>query len=182
MVGELRFAAELEPKPCWLSPCDCTVMWIVLLGVQLIPKCDNVCPSAKESEDKENLPKRTSAGGFKFTFSHSASAANGANGANSKSVAAQTSPASSNGSSSKNAALSPAVPAPKVGQLCGAALGMNSNSLWAAGLGWASVPPEPSSDSLTALGSSEWVRSHPTSSASLHCCHFFPCPVVSLCI
>ncbi|KFO85440.1 Serine/threonine-protein phosphatase 4 regulatory subunit 3B, partial [Buceros rhinoceros silvestris] len=34
---------------------------------------------AKESEDKENLPKRTSAGGFKFTFSHSASAANGAN-------------------------------------------------------------------------------------------------------
>ncbi|NXG67279.1 P4R3B phosphatase, partial [Hemiprocne comata] len=57
---------------------------------------------AKESEDKENLPKRTSAGGFKFTFSHSASAANGANGANSKSVAAQTSPASSNGSSSKN--------------------------------------------------------------------------------
>ncbi|KFP31589.1 Serine/threonine-protein phosphatase 4 regulatory subunit 3B, partial [Colius striatus] len=45
---------------------------------------------AKESEDKENLPKRTSAGGFKFTFSHSASAANGANGANSKSVAATT--------------------------------------------------------------------------------------------
>ncbi|KAL2305668.1 hypothetical protein Nmel_003553, partial [Mimus melanotis] len=77
---------------------------------------------AKESEDKENLPKRTSAGGFKFTFSHSASAANGANGANSKSVTAQTSPASSNGSSSKNTALSPAVPAPKVGQLCGAVL------------------------------------------------------------
>ncbi|NXM20053.1 P4R3B phosphatase, partial [Ploceus nigricollis] len=73
---------------------------------------------AKESEDKENLPKRTSAGGFKFTFSHSASAANGANGANSKSVAAQTSPASSNGSSSKNTALSPAVPAPK-GSLVG---------------------------------------------------------------
>lgn len=99
------------------NTCDCTVMWIVLLGVQLIPKCGNVCPSAKESEDKENLPKRTSAGGFKFTFSHSASAANGANGANSKSVAAQTSPASSNGSSSKNTALSPAVPAPKVGEL-----------------------------------------------------------------
>ncbi|NWW75646.1 P4R3B phosphatase, partial [Climacteris rufus] len=73
---------------------------------------------AKESEDKENLPKRTSAGGFKFTFSHSASAANGANGANSKSVAAQTSPASSNGSSSKNTALSPALPAPK-GSLVG---------------------------------------------------------------
>ncbi|NXE35026.1 P4R3B phosphatase, partial [Ptilorrhoa leucosticta] len=73
---------------------------------------------AKESEDKENLPKRTSAGGFKFTFSHSASAANGANSANSKSVAAQTSPASSNGSSSKNTALSPAVPAPK-GSLVG---------------------------------------------------------------
>ncbi|NXY88778.1 P4R3B phosphatase, partial [Alcedo cyanopectus] len=66
---------------------------------------------AKESEDKENLPKRTSAGGFKFTFSHSAGAANGANGANSKSVAAQTSPASSNGSSSKNTTLSTAVAA-----------------------------------------------------------------------
>ncbi|NXK41898.1 P4R3B phosphatase, partial [Piprites chloris] len=73
---------------------------------------------AKESEDKENLPKRTSAGGFKFTFSHSASAANGANGANSKSVAAQTSPASSNGSSSKSTALAPAVTAPK-GSLVG---------------------------------------------------------------
>ncbi|KFU98075.1 Serine/threonine-protein phosphatase 4 regulatory subunit 3B, partial [Pterocles gutturalis] len=73
---------------------------------------------AKESEDKENLPKRTSAGGFKFTFSHSASAANGANGANSKSVAAQTSPASSNGSSSKNATLTAAVTATK-GSLVG---------------------------------------------------------------
>ncbi|NXK29603.1 P4R3B phosphatase, partial [Arenaria interpres] len=73
---------------------------------------------AKESEDKENLPKRTSAGGFKFTFSHSASAANGANGANSKSVAAQTSPASSNGSSSKNATLTTAVTASK-GSLVG---------------------------------------------------------------
>ncbi|NWR38008.1 P4R3B phosphatase, partial [Tachuris rubrigastra] len=71
---------------------------------------------AKESEDKENLPKRTSAGGFKFTFSHSAGAANGAN---SKSVAAQTSPASSNGSSSKSTALAPAVTAPKVGQQAG---------------------------------------------------------------
>ncbi|NWX90856.1 P4R3B phosphatase, partial [Nothoprocta pentlandii] len=73
---------------------------------------------AKESEDKENLPKRTSAGGFKFTFSHSASAANGANSANSKSVAAQTSPASSNGSSSKNTALTTAVAAAK-GSLVG---------------------------------------------------------------
>ncbi|NXJ38712.1 P4R3B phosphatase, partial [Ciconia maguari] len=73
---------------------------------------------AKESEDKENLPKRTSAGGFKFTFSHSASAANGANGANSKSVAAQTSPASSNSSSSKNATLTTAVTATK-GSLVG---------------------------------------------------------------
>ncbi|NXJ13031.1 P4R3B phosphatase, partial [Odontophorus gujanensis] len=73
---------------------------------------------AKESEDKENLPKRTSAGGFKFTFSHSASAANGANGANSKSVAAQTSPASSNGSSSKNSTLTTAVTATK-GSLVG---------------------------------------------------------------
>lgn len=93
------------------------MMWIVLHGIQLTLKCENVCPSAKESEDKENLPKRTSAGGFKFTFSHSAGAANGANGANGKSVAAQTSPASSNGSSSKNAALSGAVTAAKVGAL-----------------------------------------------------------------
>ncbi|NXP72620.1 P4R3B phosphatase, partial [Ramphastos sulfuratus] len=73
---------------------------------------------AKESEDKENLPKRTSAGGFKFTFSHSASAANGANGANSKSVAAQTLPASSNSSSSKNTTLTTAVTATK-GSLVG---------------------------------------------------------------
>ncbi|NXU71459.1 P4R3B phosphatase, partial [Oreotrochilus melanogaster] len=73
---------------------------------------------AKESEDKENLPKRTSVGGFKFTFSHSAGAANGANGANSKSVAAQTSPASSNGSSSKNTTLTTAVTATK-GSLVG---------------------------------------------------------------
>uniref|UniRef100_A0A7M4F541 Protein phosphatase 4 regulatory subunit 3B n=1 Tax=Crocodylus porosus TaxID=8502 RepID=A0A7M4F541_CROPO len=73
---------------------------------------------AKESEDKENLPKRTSAGGFKFTFSHSASAANGANSTNSKSVAAQTSPTNSNGSSSKNANLTTAVTATK-GSLVG---------------------------------------------------------------
>ncbi|XP_063157385.1 serine/threonine-protein phosphatase 4 regulatory subunit 3B isoform X2 [Candoia aspera] len=73
---------------------------------------------AKESEDKENLPKRTSTGGFKFTFSHSASATNGANSTNSKSVAAQTSPASSNGSSSKNANLTAAVTSTK-GSLVG---------------------------------------------------------------
>ncbi|XP_070590864.1 serine/threonine-protein phosphatase 4 regulatory subunit 3B isoform X1 [Erythrolamprus reginae] len=73
---------------------------------------------AKESEDKENLPKRTSTGGFKFTFSHSTSATNGANSTNNKSVAAQTSPASSNGSSSKNANLTTAVTATK-GSLVG---------------------------------------------------------------
>ncbi|XP_034857407.1 serine/threonine-protein phosphatase 4 regulatory subunit 3B isoform X3 [Mirounga angustirostris] len=69
---------------------------------------------AKESEDKENLPKRTS-GGFKFTFSHSASAANGTN---SKSVVAQTPPASSNGSSSKTTNLATSVAATK-GSLVG---------------------------------------------------------------
>ncbi|EPY88717.1 hypothetical protein CB1_000157023 [Camelus ferus] len=68
---------------------------------------------AKESEDKENLPKRTSSGGFKFTFSHSASAANGTNSANSKSVVAQTPPASSNGSSSKTTNLATSVTATK---------------------------------------------------------------------
>ncbi|XP_028927430.1 serine/threonine-protein phosphatase 4 regulatory subunit 3B isoform X2 [Ornithorhynchus anatinus] len=73
---------------------------------------------AKESEDKENLPKRTSTGGFKFTFSHSASAANGANSTNSKSVTAQTPPASSNGSSSKNTNLTASVTATK-GSLVG---------------------------------------------------------------
>ncbi|KAM3853815.1 serine/threonine-protein phosphatase 4 regulatory subunit 3B [Vipera latastei] len=73
---------------------------------------------AKESEDKENLPKRTSTGGFKFTFSHSTSATNGANNTNNKSVVAQTSPASSNGSSSKNANLTTAVTATK-GSLVG---------------------------------------------------------------
>uniref|UniRef100_A0A8C5WC84 Serine/threonine-protein phosphatase 4 regulatory subunit 3-like central domain-containing protein n=1 Tax=Leptobrachium leishanense TaxID=445787 RepID=A0A8C5WC84_9ANUR len=73
---------------------------------------------AKESEDKENLPKRTAVGGFKFTFSHSASAANGANSANSKSVAAQTPPAGSNGSSSKNTNLATTVTSAK-GSLIG---------------------------------------------------------------
>uniref|UniRef100_A0A8C7A7B1 Protein phosphatase 4 regulatory subunit 3B n=1 Tax=Neovison vison TaxID=452646 RepID=A0A8C7A7B1_NEOVI len=70
---------------------------------------------AKESEDKENLPKRTSSSGFKFTFSHSASAANGTN---SKSVVAQTPPASSNGSSSKTTNLATSVTATK-GSLVG---------------------------------------------------------------
>lgn len=140
-------------------------MWIVLLGVQLIPKCDNVCPSAKESEDKENLPKRTSAGGFKFTFSHSASTANGANSANSKSVAAQTSPASSNGSSSKSTALSPAVPAPKVGELVWGCPGEQQH------LPGGIIHPGPCSESLTAPGRPQWgwallVQSHPTCSAS----------------
>ncbi|XP_004710267.1 serine/threonine-protein phosphatase 4 regulatory subunit 3B isoform X5 [Echinops telfairi] len=73
---------------------------------------------AKESEDKENLPKRTSSGSFRLTFSHSASAANGANSANSKSVVTQTSPASSNGSPSKTANLATSVTATK-GSLVG---------------------------------------------------------------
>ncbi|XP_075856904.1 serine/threonine-protein phosphatase 4 regulatory subunit 3B isoform X3 [Microcebus murinus] len=73
---------------------------------------------AKESEDKENLPKRTSPGGFKFTFSHSASAANGTNSTNSKSVVAQPPPASSNGSSSKTTNLAASVTATK-GSLVG---------------------------------------------------------------
>lgn len=71
-------------------------------------------PLAKESEDKENLPKRTSSGGFKFTFSHSTSAANGTNSTNSKSGVAQTPPASSNGSSSKTTNLATSVTASKV--------------------------------------------------------------------
>ncbi|KAM4771373.1 serine/threonine-protein phosphatase 4 regulatory subunit 3B isoform 5-T5 [Rhinophrynus dorsalis] len=74
---------------------------------------------AKESEDKENLPKRTAVGGFKFTFSHSASAANGANSANSKSVAAQTPQASSNGSSSRSTSLATTVTSTKQGSLIG---------------------------------------------------------------
>ncbi|KAL7987215.1 hypothetical protein Chor_006134 [Crotalus horridus] len=81
-------------------------------------KSEDDFPETKESEDKENLPKRTSTGGFKFTFSHSTSATNGANSTNNKSVAAQTSPASSNGSSSKNASLTTAVTATK-GSLVG---------------------------------------------------------------
>nr|XP_033793805.1 serine/threonine-protein phosphatase 4 regulatory subunit 3B isoform X3 [Geotrypetes seraphini] len=70
---------------------------------------------AKECEDKENFPKRTATGGFKFTFSHSPTTANGANSTNSKSVA--TPPASSNGSSSKNTNLT--VTTTKQGSLVG---------------------------------------------------------------
>ncbi|KAM5228179.1 serine/threonine-protein phosphatase 4 regulatory subunit 3B isoform 5-T5 [Ctenodactylus gundi] len=73
---------------------------------------------AKESEDKENLPKRTSSSGFKFTFSHSASAANGTNSANSKPIVAQTPPASSHGSSSRTANVAASVAATK-GSLVG---------------------------------------------------------------
>uniref|UniRef100_UPI00398EC34F serine/threonine-protein phosphatase 4 regulatory subunit 3-B isoform X4 n=1 Tax=Pristiophorus japonicus TaxID=55135 RepID=UPI00398EC34F len=66
---------------------------------------------AKESEDKENLPKRSSSPSFKFTFSHTCAsgAANGTNGTNSKSTAAQTAPASSTSSSSKHTSPSTAV-------------------------------------------------------------------------
>ncbi|XP_030626763.1 serine/threonine-protein phosphatase 4 regulatory subunit 3B isoform X4 [Chanos chanos] len=67
----------------------------------------------KESEDKENLPKRTPSGSFKFTFSHSAGAANGTNGANSK-AATSASATSPNGSSAKSAAL-PTTPLVKTG-------------------------------------------------------------------
>ncbi|KAL7855515.1 hypothetical protein AOLI_G00191190 [Acnodon oligacanthus] len=69
----------------------------------------------KESEDKENLPKRTPTGSFKFTFSHSAGAANGTNGASSK-PAPSSSPASPNGSSGKAAAAAlPSTPVVKAG-------------------------------------------------------------------
>ncbi|CAO2599050.1 Serine/threonine-protein phosphatase 4 regulatory subunit 3B [Lemmus lemmus] len=73
---------------------------------------------ARESKDKENFSKRTSSGAFKFTFSHPPSAANGTNSANSKSVVAQTTPASANGSSSKTANLAASVTATK-GSLVG---------------------------------------------------------------
>ncbi|XP_066515909.1 serine/threonine-protein phosphatase 4 regulatory subunit 3-like isoform X1 [Hoplias malabaricus] len=68
----------------------------------------------KESEDKENLPKRTPTGSFKFTFSHSAGAANGTNSASSK-PASSASPASPNGSSGKAAAALPSTPVVKAG-------------------------------------------------------------------
>ncbi|XP_072525918.1 serine/threonine-protein phosphatase 4 regulatory subunit 3-like isoform X2 [Salminus brasiliensis] len=63
----------------------------------------------KESEDKENLPKRTPTASFKFTFSHSAGAANGNNSASSK-PASSASPASPIGSSGKAAAALPSTP------------------------------------------------------------------------
>ncbi|XP_043551957.1 serine/threonine-protein phosphatase 4 regulatory subunit 3B isoform X1 [Chiloscyllium plagiosum] len=68
---------------------------------------------AKESEDKENLPKRSSSPSFKFTFSHTCAsgAANGTNGTNSKSTAAQTAPASSTSSSAKHTSSSAAMTA-----------------------------------------------------------------------
>ncbi|XP_060687509.1 serine/threonine-protein phosphatase 4 regulatory subunit 3B [Hemiscyllium ocellatum] len=68
---------------------------------------------AKESEDKENLPKRSSSPSFKFTFSHTCAsgAANGTNGTNSKSTAAQTAPASSTSSSAKHTSSSTAMTA-----------------------------------------------------------------------
>ncbi|XP_041108969.1 serine/threonine-protein phosphatase 4 regulatory subunit 3 isoform X3 [Polyodon spathula] len=59
--------------------------------------------AVKENEDKENLPKRTPSGSFKFAFSHSAGAANGTNSTNSKFVTAPTLPVSTNSSSSKTA-------------------------------------------------------------------------------
>ncbi|KAK3507598.1 hypothetical protein QTP70_029670 [Hemibagrus guttatus] len=67
----------------------------------------------KESEDKENLPKRTQTSSFKFTFSHSAAAANG----NNDKPAPSASPASPNGSSAKGAtvASTPVVKAGLVG-------------------------------------------------------------------
>uniref|UniRef100_A0A8C8MBD6 Serine/threonine-protein phosphatase 4 regulatory subunit 3 n=1 Tax=Oncorhynchus tshawytscha TaxID=74940 RepID=A0A8C8MBD6_ONCTS len=46
----------------------------------------------KESDDKENFPTQTPTGSFKFTFSHSAGAANGANGKPAASHAASASP------------------------------------------------------------------------------------------
>ncbi|XP_067900998.1 serine/threonine-protein phosphatase 4 regulatory subunit 3B isoform X3 [Heterodontus francisci] len=65
----------------------------------------------KESEDKENLPKRSSSPSFKFTFSHTCAsgAANGTNGTNNKSTAAQTAPATSSSSSSRHINSSTAV-------------------------------------------------------------------------
>uniref|UniRef100_A0A673ZCJ0 Serine/threonine-protein phosphatase 4 regulatory subunit 3 n=1 Tax=Salmo trutta TaxID=8032 RepID=A0A673ZCJ0_SALTR len=53
----------------------------------------------KESDDKENFPKQTPTGSFKFTFSHSAGAANGANG---KPAASHAAAASPNGSPAKS--------------------------------------------------------------------------------
>ncbi|CAB1312779.1 unnamed protein product [Coregonus sp. 'balchen'] len=66
----------------------------------------------KESDNKENFPKRAPTGSFKFTFSHSAGAANGTNGANCKPSTSPASAASSNGSPAKSAAP-PATPVVK---------------------------------------------------------------------
>uniref|UniRef100_A0A8C8IHK1 Serine/threonine-protein phosphatase 4 regulatory subunit 3 n=2 Tax=Oncorhynchus TaxID=8016 RepID=A0A8C8IHK1_ONCTS len=55
--------------------------------------------TVKESDDKENFPTQTPTGSFKFTFSHSAGAANGANGKPAASHAASASP---NGSPAKS--------------------------------------------------------------------------------
>ncbi|PIO33133.1 hypothetical protein AB205_0221460, partial [Aquarana catesbeiana] len=85
----------------------------IIKGNLFEPVINALLDNAKESEDKENLLKRTSVGGFKFTFSHSGSSANGANTANSKSVAAQTPAAGSNGSSSKNISLTTTVASAK---------------------------------------------------------------------
>ncbi|XP_022537596.2 serine/threonine-protein phosphatase 4 regulatory subunit 3 isoform X1 [Astyanax mexicanus] len=68
----------------------------------------------KECEDKENLPKRTPTASFKFTFSHSAGAANGNNSASNK-PASSASPASPIGSSGKAAAALPSTPVVKTG-------------------------------------------------------------------
>lgn len=55
--------------------------------------------AVKESDNKESFPKRTPTGSFKFTFSHSAGAANGANG---KPAASHAAAASPNGSPAKS--------------------------------------------------------------------------------
>ncbi|XP_062864564.1 serine/threonine-protein phosphatase 4 regulatory subunit 3-like [Trichomycterus rosablanca] len=60
----------------------------------------------KESEDKENLQKRTQTGSFKFTISHSAG--------NDDKAASSASPASPNGSSGKGASA-PSTPVVKAG-------------------------------------------------------------------
>uniref|UniRef100_A0A4W4FNJ1 Serine/threonine-protein phosphatase 4 regulatory subunit 3-like central domain-containing protein n=1 Tax=Electrophorus electricus TaxID=8005 RepID=A0A4W4FNJ1_ELEEL len=69
--------------------------------------------AVKDSEDKENLPKRTPSGSFKFTFSHSAGTTNGSSSTSSK-PASSASPAAPNGSSAKVASL-PAAPMVKAG-------------------------------------------------------------------
>uniref|UniRef100_A0A8C9S4P8 Serine/threonine-protein phosphatase 4 regulatory subunit 3 n=1 Tax=Scleropages formosus TaxID=113540 RepID=A0A8C9S4P8_SCLFO len=62
----------------------------------------------KVEQDGPKLPKWTSAGHFKFSFSRSAGAANGTSGTNGKSAATPPNPSSPNGSSAKSAALPPA--------------------------------------------------------------------------